>query len=105
MEHRTVRLNSQPPSEESGPTRTTRVDNSQGQRQVLKIVMEDLPKGEVAAMYQEGEDAIILVSRTEPDDARCRAVNDLLASVRAVDPTPSKASLLSPAPLLRLLTA
>lgn len=53
---------------------------------MLKIVMEELPKGEVAAMYQEGEDAVILVSRAYPDDVRCTAVNDLLASVRAQHP-------------------
>lgn len=53
---------------------------------MLKIVMEDLKAGEVAAMYQEGEDAVIMVSRNYPDDERCRAVNDLLASVRAQYP-------------------
>lgn len=62
---------------------------------MLKIVMEELPKGEVAAMYQEGEDAIILVSRSLPDDARCQAVNDLLASVRAHEPVKVPGHLLS----------
>jgi ribosomal protein L34E len=53
---------------------------------VLKIVMEELATGEIAAMYQEGEDAVIMVSRSHPDDVRCKAVNDLLASVRAHRP-------------------
>lgn len=53
---------------------------------MLKIVMEDLVVGEVAAMYQEGEDAVILVSRALPDDIRCAAVNDLLASIKAQHP-------------------
>lgn len=53
---------------------------------MLKIVMEDLPKGEVAAMYQEGDDAIVMVSRDYPDDVRCNAVNDLLATLRAKSP-------------------
>lgn len=53
---------------------------------MLKIIMEDMPKGEVAALYQEGEDAVIMVSRDYPDDVRCNAVNDLLASIRAQHP-------------------
>ena len=48
--------------------------------------MEDLPAGEVAALYQEGEDAVILVSRALPDDLRCGAVNELLSTVRAKPP-------------------
>lgn len=54
--------------------------------QVLKIVMEDMPAGEVAAMYQDGGDAVVMVSRALPDDVRCRAVNDLLATVEASEP-------------------
>lgn len=46
---------------------------------MLKIVMEDMPAGEVAAMYEEDGDAIILVARHLPDDQRCDAVNRLLA--------------------------
>lgn len=52
---------------------------------VLKIVMDDMQDGEVAAMYREGEDALILVARGLPDDVRCDAVNRLLATV-AVNP-------------------
>ena len=46
---------------------------------MLKIVMEDLEPGEVAAMYEENGDAIIFVARDLPDDQRCQAVNRLLA--------------------------
>lgn len=59
---------------------------------MLKIVMEDMQHGEVAAMYQHGEDAVILVSRALPDDVRCQAVNDLLAGVQAQAPLPFKLS-------------
>lgn len=54
---------------------------------MLKIVMEDMPAGEIAAMYCEGEDAIILVSRNGPDDERCAAINKLLGRL-AVQPPP-----------------
>jgi len=54
----------------------------------MKIVMEDMQDGEVAAMYQHGEDAVILLSRALSDDLRCQAVNDLLAGVRAQAPLP-----------------
>lgn len=63
----------------------------------LKIVMEDMPTGEVAAMYQWGEDAVIMVARHLPDDVRCAAVNDLLAHI--------KARQIQPAALQRLLVA
>lgn len=53
---------------------------------MLKIVMEELDAGEVAAMYQEGEHAIIMVSRALPDDVRCGAVNDLLSQIKAQHP-------------------
>lgn len=53
----------------------------QGKRNVLKIVMEDMEAGEVAAMYEEGGSAIILVARHLPDDQRCAAVNELLSHV------------------------
>jgi hypothetical protein len=47
---------------------------------VLTIVMEDvLEDGELAVMYQEGDDAIILISRHGCDDDRCAAVNRLIA--------------------------
>ena len=46
---------------------------------MLKIIMEDMEAGEVAAMYEEDGDAIILVARGLPDDQRCAAVNRLLA--------------------------
>lgn len=55
---------------------------------MLKIIMEDMNDGEVAAMYQHGQDAVILVSRALPDDVRCEAVNDLLAGVRAEEIRP-----------------
>lgn len=48
---------------------------------MLKIVMEDMGPGEVAAMYEEGGDAVIMVARHLPDDQRCEAVNNLLARV------------------------
>lgn len=47
--------------------------------QVLKIVMEDMGLDEVAAMYEEDGDAIILVARHLSDDQRCEAVNRLLS--------------------------
>lgn len=46
---------------------------------MLKIVMEDMGPGEVAAMYEENGDAVILVARDLPDDQRCDAVNRLLS--------------------------
>lgn len=49
----------------------------------LKIVMEDMAPHEVAMMYQQGEDAIIMISRHLSDDVRCQAVNDLLGRVQA----------------------
>lgn len=48
--------------------------------------MEDMPVGEIAAMYQEGNDAVILVSRSLDDDTRARAVNRLLR--RLTSPAP-----------------
>ena len=53
---------------------------------MLKIVMEDMQDGEVAAMFRQGEDALILVARDLPDDVRCDAVNRLLATVKAEPP-------------------
>ena len=47
---------------------------------MLTIAMEDgLEDGELAVMYQEGDDAIILISRHGSDDDRCKAVNRLIA--------------------------
>ena len=47
---------------------------------MLTIAMEDgLEDGELAVMYQEGDDAIILISRHGCDDDRCAAVNRLIA--------------------------
>lgn len=40
--------------------------------------MEDMEAGEVAAMYEEDGNAVILVARHLPDDQRCAAVNSLL---------------------------
>lgn len=48
---------------------------------MLKIVMEDMKAGEVAALYEEAGDAIIMVARHLPDDQRCEAVNRLLARI------------------------
>ena len=48
---------------------------------MLKIVMEDMPGNEVAALYEEGNDAVVLVSRHLDDDTRCQAINELLARV------------------------
>lgn len=54
---------------------------------MLKIVMEDMKPGEVAAMYQEGDDSLILVSRDLTDDVRASAVNELLMRIKtAPDP-------------------
>lgn len=53
---------------------------------MLKIVMEDMPAGEIAAMFQSGQDAVVMVSRGLPDDVRCKAVNDLLAQIVAQEP-------------------
>lgn len=50
---------------------------------MLKIVMEDMGPGEIAAMYEEDGDAVIMVARHLPDDLRCDAVNRLLARVSA----------------------
>ena len=71
---------------------------------MLKIIMEDMDHGEVAAMYQDGEDAVILVSRDLCDDVRCEAVNRLLATVRAV-PKPTLRAVSSVAALVPLLLA
>lgn len=46
---------------------------------MLKIVMEDMEHGEIAALFEEGNDAIVFVSRHLDDDTRCDAVNRLLA--------------------------
>lgn len=55
---------------------------------MLKIVMEDMADGEIAAMYQEGNDAVILVSRSLDDDTRARAVNRLLRRLTSPAPAP-----------------
>lgn len=57
---------------------------------MLKIVMEDMADGEIAAMYQEGNDAVILVSRTLDDDTRARAVNRLLGRLTFTAPSPMR---------------
>ena len=46
---------------------------------MLKMVMEDMEPGEVAAMYEENGDAIVLIARHLSDEQRCEAVNRLLA--------------------------
>lgn len=50
--------------------------------------MEDMPVGEIAAMYQEGEDAVIMISRELDDDTRCDAVNRLLGKIAAKPHSP-----------------
>lgn len=61
--------------------------------------MEDMEPGEVAAMWQDGEDAIILVTsdRSIPDDERCAAVNRMLAKLKLQPGTPATA------PVMRLV--
>jgi hypothetical protein len=46
---------------------------------MLRIIMDDLEPGEVAAFYEEPGAAVILVNRHLPDDERCDAVNAILA--------------------------
>ena len=46
---------------------------------MLTLVMEELEPGEVAAMYEEGGRAVVLIARGLTDDERCDAVNRLLA--------------------------
>jgi hypothetical protein len=45
---------------------------------VLRIVMEEMEAGEVAALYEEGGDAIVLVNKKVPATVRCEAVNRML---------------------------
>ena len=71
---------------------------------MLKIVMEDMDHGEVAAMYQEGEDAVILVARHLCDDVRADTLNRLLATVRVV-PAPVVRAVSSVAGVAALLLA
>ena len=50
---------------------------------MLRIVVDDhMTDNEVAAIYQEGEDAVILVRRGLPDDQRVCAMNALLARLK-----------------------
>lgn len=53
--------------------------------------MEDMEPGEVAAMYHEGENALIMVTsdRSIPDVDRCAAVNRLLSRVKAQPGAPT----------------
>ena len=69
---------------------------------MLKIIMEDMAHGEVAALYQDGEDAVVMVARDLSDDVRCDAINRLLATVRAV-PAPMVRAVSSVAGLVALL--
>ena len=71
---------------------------------MLKIVMDDMDHGEVAALFQDGEDAVVMVSRHLSDDVRCDAVNRLLATIRAV-PAPVVRAVSSVAGLAALLLA
>ena len=59
---------------------------------MLKIVMEDMEPGEIAAMFHDGEDAIILITtdRTLSDETRCAAVNRLLARIDAQPGRPAR---------------
>lgn len=46
--------------------------------------MEDMAADEVAVIYKEGADAIVMVSRHLSDDVRCAAVNRLLQQVSLI---------------------
>ena len=59
---------------------------------MLKIVMDDMEDEAVAYLYQEGEDAVIVVSRHLPDDVRCSAVNELLSDISVVAQVPTAVS-------------
>ena len=48
---------------------------------MFRVVMEDLPGDAVAAIYQEGDDVLILCSRNHTDDERCEALNLLYAQI------------------------
>jgi hypothetical protein len=49
-------------------------------QQVLKFVSEPMREGENAALYTQGEDAIIIMNANQTDpQIRCDAVNRLLA--------------------------
>jgi hypothetical protein len=56
---------------------------------MLKMVMEDMPADEVALLYQEGNDAVVLIARHLSDDERCAAVNKLLGRLN-VRVTPAR---------------
>lgn len=48
---------------------------------MLRFVSEDMQDGEVAAVYAQGSDVLVMLNRNEPDpQVRCDAVNRLLAS-------------------------
>jgi hypothetical protein len=84
MKSVTERARLQPAGKDQTRAGVDLLDPKRGVAQVLKIVMEDMQDGEIAAMYEEGGDAVILVARDLPDDMRCAAVNRLLARVTAV---------------------
>ena len=48
---------------------------------MLKMIMEDMEPDEVAVMYVENGDAIVLIARHLSDDQRCEAVNRLLSRI------------------------
>lgn len=47
---------------------------------MLKFISETMGKGEIAALYQEGPDAVIIINdRVRDPDTRTNAINRLLA--------------------------
>lgn len=70
---------------------------------MFKVVLEDLPNGEIAAIYQEGEDVLIMVSRTHSDEVRCDALNQLYAQI--TPPGPRQCPVDSGTPRLALSVA
>ena len=51
---------------------------------MLRFISEDMPAGEVAVFYQQGDDAIMVMNAQVTDpERRCAAVNDLLTRAGA----------------------
>lgn len=46
---------------------------------MIRFISEDMNDGEIAAMYEDGADAVIMVNERLPDAGRSEAVNKLLA--------------------------
>lgn len=71
---------------------------------MLNIVMEDMEAGEVAVMWQEGENALIMVTsdRSIPDTERCAAVNRLMQHLKL---QPGTRAATVAAPTLRVVSS